>query len=166
MGKNKVDGEFIAISYCWGDKTQPTTSLPISFSAYLKITKTVESLLRRVAGVANGLPIWVDAIFINQANVKEKNTQVGMMKDIYAAAKCILVWLENESLPEADELALFRYLPAAWDGSGYIDGDGGALFGRVLQSPWFERSWIVQELCFARKVFFLCGSVGVSLPHL
>jgi hypothetical protein len=58
-----VDGEFIAISYCWGSETQ-TKSLPISSSAYLKVTKTVDSLLRHVAEVASGLPVWVDAICI------------------------------------------------------------------------------------------------------
>jgi hypothetical protein len=160
-----VDGEFIAISYCWGGEMQ-TKSLPISASAYLKVTKTVDSLLRHVAGVASGLPVWVDAICINQTDVKEKNNQVSMMRDIYAAAKCVLVWLGNENLTQTDESVLFQYLKTAWDGSSCLGGEGGTLFGRVLQSSWFERSWVVQEVCFARKVFFLCGSVGVSLPYL
>jgi hypothetical protein len=89
-----------------------------------------------------------------------------MMRDIYAAAKCVLVWLGNENLTQTDESVLFQYLRTAGDESSCLNGEGGTLFGQVLQSPWFERSWIVQEVCFARKVFFLCGSVGVSLPYL
>ncbi|PQE16184.1 heterokaryon incompatibility het-6 protein [Rutstroemia sp. NJR-2017a BVV2] len=155
----RVDGEFIAISYCWGRET-PTKPLPISSSAYLKVTKTVDSLLKHVAGVASGLPVWVDAICINQDDIKEKNNQVSMMRDIYAAAKCVLVWLGNEDLTRTDELVLFQYLATAGG------EEGKKLMGQVLQSPWFERSWVIQEVCFARKAFFLCGSVGISLPYL
>ncbi|KAH9210230.1 hypothetical protein DL95DRAFT_475084 [Leptodontidium sp. 2 PMI_412] len=97
---------------------------------------------------------------------QRENNQVSMMRDIYAAAKCVLVWLGNENLSQTDESVLFQYLRTAGDESSCLNGEGGTLFGQVLQSPWFERSWIVQEVCFARKVFFLCGSVGVSLPYL
>jgi hypothetical protein len=155
----RVDGEFISISYCWGRETL-TKCLPISSSAYLKVTKTVHSLLKHVAGVASGLPVWVDAICINQDDIKEKNNQVSMMRDIYAAAKCVLVWLGNEDLTQTDEFVLFQYLKTA------RGEEGRKLLGQVLQFPWFERSWVIQELCFARKAFFLCGSVGLSLPCL
>jgi len=133
----------------------------------------VDSLLRHVAGVASGLPVWVDAICINQADLKEKSTQVSMMRDIYAAAKCVLVWLGNGNLTQVDELALWTYLISpydrnntAFDGIRGFGGVGDTLFGRVLQSSWFERAWVVQEVCFARKVLFLCGAIGISLPFL
>lgn len=58
----KVDGKFIAISYCWGGESQPKKSLPISSNTYLEINETFHSLLRHVAGVASDLPVWVDAI--------------------------------------------------------------------------------------------------------
>ena len=167
-----IHGEFIAISYCWGSE-KPTEYLPISSRAYLKVTGTVYSILRHVAAVASGLPVWVDAICINQTDLKEKSTQVSMMRDIYASAKCVLVWLGNGNLTQADELTLWSYLISpynhnntALDGIGGFGGVGDTLFGRVLQSSWFERAWVVQEVCFARKVFFLCGAVGMSLPFL
>lgn len=167
-----IDGEFIAISYCWGGE-KPTECLPISSRAYLKVTRTVYSILRHVAGVASGLPVWVDGICINQADLKEKSTQVSMMGDIYAAAKCVLVWLGNGNLTQGGESALWSYLISpynhnntALNGIGSFGGVGDTLFGWVLQSSWFERAWVVQEVCFARKVFFLCGAVGMSLPFL
>lgn len=66
-----VDGELIAISCCWGGEIK-TKSLPISSSAYLKVTKTVDSLLRYVAGVASGLPVWVDAICLYVGRYRRK----------------------------------------------------------------------------------------------
>ncbi|KAH8726121.1 heterokaryon incompatibility protein-domain-containing protein, partial [Phaeosphaeriaceae sp. PMI808] len=89
-----IRGKFIAISYCWGGE-KPTEYLPISSRAYLKVARTVYSILRHVAGVASGLPVWVDAICINQTDLEEKSAQVSMMGNIYAAAKCVLVWLGN-----------------------------------------------------------------------
>ena len=38
--------------------------------------------------------LWIDAICINQASLKEKNQQVPMMADIYGGAARVLVWLE------------------------------------------------------------------------
>jgi hypothetical protein len=167
-----IRGRFIAISYCWGGE-KPTEYLPISSRAYLKVTKTVYSILRHVSGVASGLPVWIDAICINQADCDEKNDQVTMMGDIYAAARCVLVWLGNGNLNHAGELALLSHLASPFNHNnstlGDIGGFGGVgndLFGWVLRSHWFERAWIVQELCFARKVLFLCGAVGMSLPFL
>lgn len=167
-----VDGDFIAISYCWGGE-KPTEYLQISPREYLKITKSVHTLLRHVVGVAGRLPVWIDAICINQANLEEKSAQVSMMGDIYAAAKCVVVWLGTGDLTPTDEAALWSYLTpfcnqesTTFSGTNGFGGVGDMLFGRVLQSPWFERAWVVQEVCFARKVFFLCGAIGMTMTFL
>ncbi|KAH6675170.1 heterokaryon incompatibility protein-domain-containing protein [Halenospora varia] len=167
-----ASGAFIAVSYYWGNE-QPTEHLPLSPRLYLEVTRTVHSLLRHIAGVASGFPLWVDAICINQADLAEKSSQVGMMKDIYAAAKCVIVWLGNGNLTKNDELVLWSYLASLSDRNnstpnGYrgFGGIGDTLCGQVLQSPWFERVWVVQEACFARTVFFLSGAIGMSLPFL
>lgn len=175
LSENSIDaigGRFIAISYCWGGE-KPTEYLPISSRAYLKVTKTVYSILRHISGVASGLPVWIDAICINQEDCGEKGVQVSMMGDIYAAARCVLVWLGDGNLTQASQLALWSYLTSPYTHNntalcdiGSFGGVGDSLFGSVLQSPWFERAWIVQEVCLARKVLFLCGAVGMSLPFL
>lgn len=167
-----IRGRFVAISYCWGGEI-PTENLPISSRAYLKVTRTVYSILRHISGVASGLPIWLDAICINQDDCEEKGVQVSMMRDIYAAARCVLVWLGNGDLTHDEESVLWSYLTSPYihnnatlDNISRFGGVGDHLFGRVLQSPWFERAWIVQELCLARKVLFLSGALGMSLPFL
>ncbi|WPJ64722.1 hypothetical protein SMAC4_13844 [Sordaria macrospora] len=39
------------------------------------------------------MPLWVDALCINQIDDNEKGHQVGLMRDIFASAKMVLVWL-------------------------------------------------------------------------
>lgn len=39
------------------------------------------------------LPIWIDAVCINQSDVSERNMQVAMMARIYSSAQLVVVWL-------------------------------------------------------------------------
>ncbi|KAF1979876.1 HET-domain-containing protein [Bimuria novae-zelandiae CBS 107.79] len=171
---NDVSEKFIAVSYCWGDES-PTEHLPLSNGDYLKVTSSVVLLIQHVAGVASGLPIWIDAICINQADLEEKSTQVSMMGNIYSRAECVLIWLGSKGFTQDDELSLWSYIKSSLkfentpfsSARGIVeDGAGDAVLGRVLQSRWFERVWVVQEMCLARKIFFLCGAIGMSLPFL
>lgn len=168
---DNVSGEFIAVSYCWGG--EPTENLLLSNGTFLNITPTAISLLRHVSATVSGLPIWIDAICINQKDPGEKTAQVKMMREIYGKAQCVLVWLGNGRISQADELHIWSYLSSLKGnystpipGLRGIERLGEVLFGRLLQSPWFERVWVIQEVCFARNVMFLCGAVGMSLPFL
>ena len=134
---------------------KPTECLPISSKAYLKVTRTVYSILRHIAGVAIGLPVWEDAFCINQGDTRENSVQVSMMGDIYAAA-----------LTQAGDPALWSYLKSPYnhnntapDSMGGFGRVGNTLLGSILQSSLFERAWFVQEVCLARKVLFLYGGV-------
>ncbi|KAL1875267.1 hypothetical protein Daus18300_003338, partial [Diaporthe australafricana] len=43
------------------------------------------------------LPIWIDAICINQADLAERSQQVAIMGSIYSGADCVLSWLGEPS---------------------------------------------------------------------
>jgi hypothetical protein len=170
----KASDKFVAVSYCWV-KGLWTERLPLANGACLKVSRSVISILRHVAGIASGLPIWIDAICINQADGKEKSSQVGMMRQIYARARCVFVWLADGNINQDDELRLYSSLKPAYPFYSTTfptkrvsteDRDGDAVFGKILQSPWFARVWVVQEFSYARNVFFLCGMIGMSLPFL
>lgn len=72
-----------AISYCWGEDPGSSsiildgTEVIVPGSALLAIRgthRTTESLR---------MPVWIDAICINQSEVEEKNQQVAIMGEIY-----------------------------------------------------------------------------------
>lgn len=55
------------------------------------------------------LPIWIDAICINQADLAERSQQVAIMGSIYSGARCVLSWLG-----EPDRSG--RYISDSWLG--------------------------------------------------
>jgi hypothetical protein len=82
---------FSALSYRWGDLTTPhlitLNNHPLSIGQNL-----FDFLLyARDAGWTKHL--WIDALCINQADIRERNEQVARMGEIYSLASSVLVWL-------------------------------------------------------------------------
>jgi hypothetical protein len=122
---------FQALSYVWGDeKDRKTISLaedlgsslaalpvhhstpqPASFS--ISVTSNLESALCHLQREDEIVTLWVDALCINQDDVREKNTQVQMMKDIYENAERVIVWLGTEA---DDSNVAFQLLRALGEG--------------------------------------------------
>jgi hypothetical protein len=84
------------LSYTWG--TDETTSELILNGMTIAIRKSLENALRGLRNETSKTTIWIDAIFIDQRNVKERSRQVSRMHQIYENADGVLVWLG-----EADE---------------------------------------------------------------
>ena len=85
---------FEALSYAWGDSRDRVKIF--CQNKPLLVTRNLAAALRELRGQSvfqRRLPLWIDAICINQDDVREKNHQVAMMKDIYSAAKRVIVWL-------------------------------------------------------------------------
>lgn len=83
------------------------------------------------------LPIWIDAICINQADPAERSAQVAHMHHIFQYAAAVTVWLGE---PAADvkgdaQINLFA--------SGVGDK---ATVESLLDLPWFHRRWVIQEV--------------------
>lgn len=91
--------EYIALSYVWGD---PPDSVDILINGIAsKIRPNLASALecfhqhKLLCGIPDGrpLPLWVDAISINQSDIHEKNEQVAFMGEIYSSATHVFSWL-------------------------------------------------------------------------
>jgi hypothetical protein len=70
------------------------------------VRSNVVEMLRYLRRCTAERYLWIDAICINQTDASEKGTQVGMMRDIYAYASRVLVWLgpQSHATPEPDIL--------------------------------------------------------------
>jgi hypothetical protein len=91
-----------ALSYTWGD---PGAKVRITLSGKrFFVTLNLESALRSLrckrdyVGPAH-LPIWIDAMCINQENAAERDEQVRRMKSIYQEAARVVIWLGNYEEP-------------------------------------------------------------------
>ncbi|EAQ93791.1 hypothetical protein CHGG_02026 [Chaetomium globosum CBS 148.51] len=150
----------------------------------------VERILcsHRRARVGGGnLPIWIDALCINQADSAEKSKQIPMMRDIYAKAECVFSWLGPPDQRKVDlALSTIRKLAVRLHSDGYsrsdLNRDHPELceihyhhvpFNRYWEAisnfsnaEYFERLWIFQELWATDDAIFLCGDEYLPMRSL
>ncbi|OTB13131.1 hypothetical protein K445DRAFT_320317 [Daldinia sp. EC12] len=179
-----------ALSYVWGEPARQWP-LDCG-GARLLVTKNCHEAMVNLRHGFMSRVLWIDAICINQGNdyeaIQERNGQVAMMGEIYLKAKRVLVWLGPG---DASTALLFRYLPIfnsldrvqdeypALEGILYaliaqhFDIRYGFLVKRkcsqlrksmtnILENPWFERVWTIQEVAFGRKCVMICGKSSVD----
>ena len=88
----ELDPAFTALSYVWG-KPGPKRSITCD-GVIFDVGQSCYSALWHLCKKLGGLIIWVDAICIDQEDVrKEKVWQIPLMGDIYTKAEQVYVWL-------------------------------------------------------------------------
>jgi hypothetical protein len=116
--------------------------------------------------------LWVDAICINQCDTIEKATQVSMMADIYRRAEVVQVWLGPETDSTTAGMRVLSFLAGSEDIllDPHSEPWPSLIFCRktitglmtILEHPWFERGWVVQEAVLAMEVTLNIGSQKLS----
>jgi hypothetical protein len=169
--------EFQALSYAWGNDppwyevllddlprsgNEPITTGVKQFQTYA-IRRNLYQALRHIRLTDDYLWLWVDALCIDQTNIHEKSQQIPKLPSIYFNAWNVIAWLgDGESLPGGVEKAVslvpdilnLKTLDIDLRGDT-LDEDvlrSWASFGSLLQQPWFERRWVIQEVACARKL--------------
>ena len=91
------DIAYTALSYSWGMNEDGDATLSESIlvdGRLLKITRNLYQGLQRIfSGYQQQLPIWIDAVCIDQGSIEERNGQVAKMAEIYVNACKLFVWL-------------------------------------------------------------------------
>ncbi|KAK5163795.1 uncharacterized protein LTR77_010469 [Saxophila tyrrhenica] len=135
-----------ALSYTWG--TEPATK-----KVYIK-------------------PPGLDALCINQQDIQERGEQVQLMPLIYGYCDHLWVWLGIERDDSSFILEQLRSVSTLEDQERrqVIDGWFGPVYaGRhhrafkaLLGRPWFERTWVQQEIYLAEDATVVCGKETVE----
>lgn len=76
---------YVAVSYTWG-ATRATRSINVN-GVVLAVQQNLWEFLEQKRKVNSPEYYWIDAICIDQANVYERNHQVGLMRDIYSKVR-------------------------------------------------------------------------------
>uniref|UniRef100_A0A0D2Y3X0 Heterokaryon incompatibility domain-containing protein n=1 Tax=Fusarium oxysporum (strain Fo5176) TaxID=660025 RepID=A0A0D2Y3X0_FUSOF len=140
--------------------------------------------------------LWVDALCIDQTNIKERGHQVNRMGEIYKKADRVIVWLgyvSGNAVKLKSGIDMFeKSLPlnafSQWSredirwkqkwkeveaGLGVscpeelVDG-----LQSFMEKPWFSRVWILQEVANAKRATVKCNLGDMStklfalLPYL
>ncbi|KAK0114230.1 hypothetical protein ONS95_013728 [Cadophora gregata] len=81
-----------ALSYVWGSLSATRRSIIVTGNPR-SVTVNLELALRRIRQPDDTATFWIDALSINQADIAERSTQVGMMRNIYASASAVVIYL-------------------------------------------------------------------------
>jgi hypothetical protein len=155
-----------ALSYVWG--SQDYKSLVILSGYDWHVTPSLAAALRRLRSETEPLTLWIDQLCINQEDDEERNSQVGLMRDIYAGAKRVLVWL-GESTPASEKIfdVLPHVNPAQFEDEAIaynvlqlrnVREWTRAVITCIFFNPWWQRVWIIQEIAYAQDALVLCGA--------
>ena len=213
--------KYDALSYEW-KKDKGLTNVTCG-STSLSVTCNLATALRALRHPASPKVLWADAICINQGDKEEKSKQIPLMRDIYATAKSVLIWLGPSFCGVASAFEVLPYLamvgierhptgkpdterledilvgsiterpkhgsiiqsqtdylfvthdrdsilwhtikrrPELGDDAifRFDDYEAWAAIDKLFGDPYFQRSWIIQEVAVAEAVYVVCGSHSI-----
>lgn len=98
------DIDFEALSYIWGRETATVAPPWARHSIYLKgrrfnVNINLFTILMRLRYQDQQRELWVDAVCINQTDLKERDQQVKLMRHVYQKAKQVIVDLNSIDNP-------------------------------------------------------------------
>ena len=152
---------YTAVSYTWGDGE--ASEVILLDGRPFNVRVNLWSCLYYVGQAARSAAwryMWVDAICINQANIAEKNAQVGSMDEIYRKATCVSVWLGLVPMPD-----MFSPLPPEVLPIKTLEIEDFDWFGDIkdlANRPYWYRSWVVQEFLLGQDVELYCSNTRMK----
>lgn len=173
----RLDSQFFCLSYTWGS-AKPRRQIQVNDHRFY-VRRNLWKFLHIARQRGEIQPLWIDAICVDQSNVKERNQQVSMMGDIYRNAKEVIVWLgegdsgleaaldmigekgmvgpklENTDREFRSRLGLRRSdtqsFPSAMD--------------KITTLPYWNRVWIKQELMLGQYLRFMYDRAESCFLH-
>ncbi|KAM0215724.1 hypothetical protein ACHAQI_002822 [Fusarium lateritium] len=155
---------FTALSYTWGDETK-LRHIDFGGGKTLGIRDNLWQFLRgQSLLITQPKTFWIDAICIDQANVRERNHQVNLMRDIYSRAEKVYIWLGKEA--DESDLAM-DFLINRVKRKLKVKGLGfkrpwsrnvGKALTQLCERSYWRRMWIIQEIICAQNITIWCGT--------
>ncbi|KAL8792517.1 MAG: hypothetical protein Q9195_004887 [Heterodermia aff. obscurata] len=166
--------KYTALSYTWGQPHRTEDVVVENFRQSIKVTENLHAALVHLRR-REPVKLWIDAICINQDDIKERSSQVRLMRQIYRGARQVVAWIHNPDEPlssEDEEKWTFVKAPGMEDYHLNKSGEWTRTPReienypvveypmsqlRLFQHPWFMRVWILQEVAYARHIVLKTG---------
>jgi hypothetical protein len=97
----------------------------------------------------------------HQQDLQERSLQVKAMPQIYSSAFQVVIYL-GESADDSDLAMDFLSSGQYHNMSDMIR----SATGRLLHRPWFERTWVIQEVAMAKSAKVICGTKSAPWSSL
>ncbi|KAI0123480.1 heterokaryon incompatibility protein-domain-containing protein [Xylariales sp. AK1849] len=166
--------EYEALSYTWGDPSDESSI--IINGCEFKVRQNLFDALRYLRTQARKLPIWIDALSINQEDMAERNRQLRIMHHIYFRASTVVVWLGAEytkykklfgalrtgrtpsAVTTPDDTTASVILPEDEISDVEKTGEERELVMALSENGYWQRLWIIQEIGQAVHIVVGFGS--------
>lgn len=150
------DLQYSALSYYWGAPPARDTLKPIIINGHrILLRPSLHAFLCTLKNECSSLMFWLDVVCINQNSNEERSSQVAMMRDIYASADRVYVWLGQG---DADSEYAFAQIDVISTGQTL---QRPYMFVETLEQlfhrPYWTRMWVIQEFAVARSLIMVCG---------
>lgn len=133
---------YTALSYKWD--YEPSKDTILLNGIVKSVGRNLWTFLNRMRLRGKFGPFWIDALCINQADIKERNHQVQMMKNIYSSAHFVSIWLgesEQDSRLHEAMLVLESWLESPYILSGIPDSSSDDFCLYRLEALYNHEYW-------------------------
>lgn len=145
--------EYEATSYAWtGEDDKDQSSNPIFIGNFYDValqTKNCASMLKYLRPSRGIRMVWIDAICIDQSNIREREKQVIAMRDIYRNASRVVVYLGPKTVQQSNQEHRRRSRLDELDAFGEKDT---LKIDELFSHRYFRRVWVIQELLLAKSL--------------
>jgi hypothetical protein len=156
---------FVALSYMWGTDSA-TKEILINSKCFLVRQNLWDFLVRmQQAEMRYRVPLWIDAICIDQSEITERNHQVSLMGEIYTNARLVISWLGlsdgryRQGLEWCEQLWSLRHRNSqAWPHTTIQRYD----IIRLYDDEYWSRTWIIQEVVLPPDVEIWIGARRIN----
>jgi hypothetical protein len=146
---NRPFGMYETLSYCWGDPSNPRKiylqDQGDTTFRNLEVTTNLYAGLQRLRDPDLPRTIWIDAICIDQKNLRERGQQVSFMAAIYTNASQVVVWLGEGSEDDHafhDQFEAFEAIRSISKQTMNISVQVPGALRKLLRIEWFNRVWV------------------------
>jgi len=154
--------QYEALSYSWGDAELRDAIIVNDHPA--SVTVNLARALEDIRFDGRTRILWVDALCIDQKNIKERNHQVKHMGSIYQKAERVVVWVGR---PTKKDRKSQESILNSWDDmikiglqySTYQPARRAKWLSMAsfCELPYWRRLWIVQEIGLASELWVYHG---------
>jgi len=160
------------LSYRWGESERPE-KIVAGDRKYISVTRNLLAALNHLRRKGqhfrrkDPVPVWIDAICINQDDIQERGSQVHLIRQIYQQASKVIVWLHtlapitprtqgSWTVARKSNEQYYLSSPRVDDQHGLVELP---LFGlQMFRHPWFMRIWMLQEIVYAQVINLMRSS--------
>ncbi|KAH7121432.1 heterokaryon incompatibility protein-domain-containing protein [Dactylonectria macrodidyma] len=143
-----------ALSYMWGP---PRPSYTVSIEGCpFTVGRNLRKALDDLRWPDKPRIVWTDAICINQTDTKEKETQIQLMRAIYAGANTVCAWIDHSVRPINSVFEDLENLGKGVTIGDFVEPSHWYPVAEIFRNPYWRRLWVQQELVLATQITVYC----------